>query len=180
MAGLKNPKILFLLGAVFLCCICSICMVIVAASNPTPKTDNKITTDTTSPQSTTPTTPEVAPAVKPKEGDVISGVGRIEIENNYNAQKKQSDVKAQVYADGLKGQQVVWVVRVTEVSEELFGDGYEVRATMQGYTTTIKDPSRQFGDLNKGDLIKVTANIDSLVDVIGINLYLNQATIEKI
>lgn len=118
--------------------------------------------------------------VGPKEGDVISGPGRQEIENKYNSEKKLSELKAQNYANSLSGTPVVWIARVDSVKEEFWGKGYEVGAYMNGYHITIQDPGKKFGDLNEGQLIKVSGKIDKLDDFIGIDVDIVDALIEEL
>lgn len=120
-----------------------------------------------------------AEANKPKEGDVISGLGRKEIEETYKQQKDLSDLKGSQYAESIKGQKVIWVGRVSKVDNELFGTGYQITMKMGGYTVDITDTARSYGDLNEGQLIKVSATIDKLVDVFGgVTIYLKSPTIE--
>ena len=52
---------------------------------------------------------------------------------------------------------------------------------MKGYSIIIEDPSKQYGgNLNVGQLIKVSAEIDTFNDFIGLIVNVNNATVEVI
>lgn len=163
-------------------CLCCSCIIVVAISAPsnrdTFRTNNNSSNSETQNDDAQETSDTESSGLE--EGDVLEGAGRVEIEDEYRAQKKSSNLKANTYFDSLKGQNVVWVGTVTNVDNEFFGDGYQITMTMNGYTVDIRDPGKQYGDLNDGQLIKVSGSIDSLVDIGGITIYLDNATIEVV
>jgi len=99
-----------------------------------------------------------APA-KPQEGDVISGMGRKEIEDQYKTQKALSDVKASIYAESIVNKQVVWVGTITNITDTTAKDGYIVILKMGKYWFSVADFEKKYGDLNVGQLVKVSGAI---------------------
>jgi hypothetical protein len=117
---------------------------------------------------------------KPKEGDVISGISRKDLEDKYNDIKKnQSKLKADEYKKSLVGQDVVWIAKTKDVDTGVDGVPY-VSATMGVYTVRIKDPGNKFSDLNKGTLVKITGKISDIFEFVGIDVYIDATTVEAI
>jgi len=115
-----------------------------------------------------------------ESGDVIEGLGRAQIEQEYLDQKALSDIKGDQYAESIKGKKVVWVGKVNKVDTEFLGDGYQIWFKIDGKPVIAKDPSQKYGDIIEDQTIKVSGNIDSLSDFLGITIYLNNPTIEVI
>lgn len=125
---------------------------------------------------------ETQPAkeVKPKPGDVISGIGRKELEDNYNEQKKLSKLKADQYAASLVSEKVVWIAQVENVDTDITGEVY-ISSKMGIYSVYINDPQQNWAkDLVKGDVVKVTGSIQKLYDLIGVTVYVDPISVEKL
>lgn len=117
---------------------------------------------------------------KPKEGDVLEGIGRKELEDNYNKEKEKSKLKADQYIESIKGQPVVWVGKVDNVDTNPINNTPFVTVKMGIYTVRAYDKASQFSDLEKGQLVKVTGTIESIAEFIGVDVYLDATTIEVI
>lgn len=173
--GMTAGTIVIIIILLLACCMC--CFVTYAiGTNNSSKNSGTVNTSTNNRSKD-----QQDMAEGPKEGDTIEGLSREEIERNYNEQKKLSQVKADNYADSIKGQKVIWIAKISSIDNEVLGTGYNIYMKMGGYSVVVKDVAKKYGDLNKNQLVKVTANIESLYDLFGgVTVYLDNPTIEVI
>lgn len=113
----------------------------------------------------------------PFGGQVISGIGREEIENKYNEAENKSKLKADEYAKSIKGKKIEWIAKIYNVDTNFTGDTY-LLAKMGIYSVHINDPQKKFTDFNKGDLVKITGTIDNLSSLFGISVTINPNMVE--
>ena len=168
MKGNKVLIVVVVVVALVILGCCGICLLsgtlssTVKTSNSNQTNPSNMTPQTTAPVATTPAAP-----AKPQDGEVISGIARKDIEDQFNAQKALSDLKASNYIASIKGKQVVWVGTVTKIDNQLFGTGYDITMMMGGYTVDIGDTAKKYGTLNQGQVVKVSATIDNVIDIFG-------------
>lgn len=115
-----------------------------------------------------------------KSGGTLSGISPQRIKEEYYEQKDLSDAKGKIYLEGLEGRSVEYAGLINNVRTEMFGDGYYISLKIQGASVFISDPAGKYTSLDSGQLIKVRAVIDSVTSFLGINIYLDKATVEVI
>lgn len=119
-------------------------------------------------------------ADKKKEGAVLAGIGREELEKTYNeTNSKQSKFKADEYLKSLKGQTISWVAKVDNVDTDLLGVPY-INMKMGIYTVRVYDSAKTYTDLNKGIVVKVDGTIKDINNVIGVAVYIDPTSITPI
>lgn len=115
-----------------------------------------------------------------KEGTVVSGISREELENTYNERKDQSKFKADEYKDSIIGEEVVWVGRIEDVDTNPVNDTPYLNVKMGVYTVRVYDPNKEWVDLNKGTIVKIEGKISEIVELFGIDVYLEAAEVTPV
>lgn len=115
-----------------------------------------------------------------KEGTVVSGIGREELEKKYNESKNQSKFKADEYANSIKGQSVVWVAKVEDVDTNVVTNTPYIRMKMGVYSINVYDPAKKWVDLNKNTIVKIEGKINEISEFVGITVYVDADNITKI
>ena len=116
---------------------------------------------------------------KLKEGDVISGIGRKELEDNYNQAEEKSKLKADEYLKSIKGQSVTWIAEIKNIDTGIDGVPY-IRLEMGIYSISVNSPDKKYLDLEKGQIVKLSGKIDSISNTFGLTAYITADSIEKI
>jgi hypothetical protein len=114
-----------------------------------------------------------------KPGTVISGISRKEIEDTYNSLKDKSKVKADEYKKSVVGKEFVWVGEVKNVDTDIIGEQY-VSVDMSGLSVNIKDKAKEFSNLEKKQIVKITGTVDNVSETFGVTLYVNATNVEVI
>lgn len=119
------------------------------------------------------------PDGKPKEGDVIKGVGRKALEDQYNSLKDKSKLKADEYLNSIKGQEIEWIGVISDVDTSITSTPY-VSIKMGIYTVRIYDKLKQYANLEKKQLVRVKGKLDSFFELVGLDVYVDPTSIEII
>lgn len=141
--------------------------------------------------------PDVPEKAKPQYelGQALSGISMSEIRSNWLDEKDKSSVKADAYLEGLKGESIVWIGEVEDISNYkvyyLFSDT-ENREIMKVKIEQIVfktfayidvSGNEEYKDLNKGTMIKITGNIAGFNQTgidLGLSPEIENATLEVV
>jgi hypothetical protein len=130
-----------------------------------------------------------AEALKPKKGDVISGISIREIKAEYDKQKELSDARATLYLESLQGQTVVWVGEVYNVDNYIFDNGFYIWLNMSSdsileifnfnLSAAVDIKEEDILKYQNGQILKVSGTISRVdEDFLGLTTYIKNAQIE--
>lgn len=114
---------------------------------------------------------------KRKEGDVISGIGRKELEDQYNEAKEKSKFKADEYLATLKGKEVEWIGKVENFDTNPVNSTPYVTVKMGIYSVLAYDKAKSYTNLEKGQLVTIKGKLDSFFELVGLSVYVDPTSI---
>ncbi|HKM20178.1 MAG TPA: hypothetical protein VJY47_03085 [Candidatus Dojkabacteria bacterium] len=141
--------------------------------------------------------PNVSEKTKPQYelGQALSGISMSEIRSNWLDEKDKSSIKADAYLESLKGESIVWIGEVEDISNYkvyyLLSDT-ENREIMKVKIEQIifktfayidVSGNKEYQDLNKGTKIKITGNIAGFNKIgtdMGLSPEIENATLEVV
>jgi hypothetical protein len=119
-------------------------------------------------------------AIKNKEGDSLSSFSRKDIEEKYLIEKKKSKEKGKEYLDTLLSKEIEWIGRVDKFDINPINNKQFINIKMGTLYIKVYDKSDTYTSIAKEMLVTVKGKIDNLVELNGIDVYIEPISIKKI
>jgi hypothetical protein len=118
--------------------------------------------------------------IKNKEGDSLSSISRKDIEDKYLIEKKKSKEKGKEYLDTLLGKEIEWIGRVDKFDINPINNKQFINIKMGSLYIKVYDKSDTYTSIAKEMLVTVKGKIDNLVELNGVEIYIEPVGIKKI